>query len=181
MTVWEDDRDNATSGTDIYGGLEELKRFEGRVFDGEEERDEPSRGRCGGVVLFHRRAVFRNPAEQSTTDGTGWYGLTTGETCEYYNILEVAPDGYASIGATSIDGAVISHNWIQYMYPLDHKVLIDNKFWDADTDPPPENWGSFSPSGWTGDQTSDCSIQVEDQSPGSTRQAPSTNFRSMAV
>ena len=65
------------------------------------------------------------------------------------------------------------------MYPLDHKVLIDNKFWDADTDPPPENWGSFSPSGWTGDQTPDCSIQVRIIF-RFTRQAPSTNFRSMA-
>ncbi|MEX1311749.1 MAG: prealbumin-like fold domain-containing protein, partial [Candidatus Sulfomarinibacteraceae bacterium] len=167
LTVWEDDRDNATSGIDIYGGLEELKRIEGNVFDGEEgDETSPLEGVTVELYCSDEEPSLGTLLSTATTNGSGWYGLTTGTTCEYYNIVELDPDGYASIAATSVDGTVLSHSWIQYVNPLDHKVLIDNKFWDADTDPPPENWTSFSPSGWTGDQTPDCSIQVEDQVSG---------------
>ena len=90
LTVWEDDRDNATSGTDIYGGLEELKRFEGRVFDGEEGSEtNPLEGVAVELYCSTEEPSLGTQLSNTTTDGTGWYGLTTGETCEYYNILEV--------------------------------------------------------------------------------------------
>jgi len=66
----------------------------------------------------------------ATTDAEGWYGLEVSEGYEYYHIRETDPDGYASIGATSVDGSVVGSNWIQYVAPLDGKVLTGNKFWD---------------------------------------------------
>ncbi len=69
--VWEDDRDDATSGTDIYGGLEELKRFKGRVFEGEEgDETNPLEGvavelvrKLCGSVCGGQRAAASFPGE----------------------------------------------------------------------------------------------------------------------
>ncbi|MCJ7702867.1 MAG: Ig-like domain-containing protein, partial [Anaerolineales bacterium] len=36
-----------------------------------------------------------------------------------------------STGASTIDGVVLSPDWIQYLYPLDSKTLEENLFWDA--------------------------------------------------
>ncbi len=71
----------------------------------------------------------------ATTGLTGWYELSTPETCEFYNILETDLADYASAGATTIGGTVINDNWIQYAFPLDGKSLDGNKFWDSPTTP----------------------------------------------
>jgi hypothetical protein len=66
----------------------------------------------------------------TTTDRTGWYGLDAEPVWEFYNILEVDPAGYQSVGARTVDGEVIDANRIRYAYPLGRKTLTGNRFWD---------------------------------------------------
>ncbi len=66
----------------------------------------------------------------TTTDLTGWYGLTVPPGYEYYNIVEIDPVGYVSEGATTVSGTVIGPNQIQYAHPLAGQTLTGNKFWD---------------------------------------------------
>ncbi|MDY7080208.1 MAG: hypothetical protein SXV54_25280 [Chloroflexota bacterium] len=66
----------------------------------------------------------------TTTDAAGWYGLVVSDTYEFYRILETDPDGYVSVGATTVSGTVRTSNWIEYELPLEGKVLTGNKFWD---------------------------------------------------
>ena len=66
----------------------------------------------------------------TTTNTEGWYDLPIPGICEYYNILETDPPDYASVGATTIGGRVVTSNWIEYAFPLGGKTLTDNKFWD---------------------------------------------------
>lgn len=71
----------------------------------------------------------------TTTDATGWYGLTVYDDdlglYEYVYLLEQDPDGYLSVGATTVDGIAASANRIEYVPPLEDKILTGNKFWDA--------------------------------------------------
>jgi len=70
---------------------------------------------------------------QTTTDATGWYGLSTYRLlglCDYYHIIETDPLCYFSIGATSVSGDVKEMNWIEYVAPYATKTLTGNKFWD---------------------------------------------------
>ncbi len=56
--------------------------------------------------------------DRTSTNGIGWYGLVPPGIWEYYNIFEVDPAGYVSEFASSVDGAVVNLNWIQYTNPL---------------------------------------------------------------
>ena len=47
-----------------------------------------------------------------------------------YNIVEVDPDDYLSLGATSVHGVIISHNQIQYQVRLSRQIHTGNTFWD---------------------------------------------------
>ena len=69
-------------------------------------------------------------ADTTLTDPTGWYSLKGYDGCDYYNIVEVDPDGYISSGATTVHGVVISPNQIQYQAPLSGQIHTGNKFWD---------------------------------------------------
>ena len=102
----------------------------------------------------------------TTTDPTGWYGLTTEAICEYYNILETDPPGFESDGATTVDGEVINDNWIEYAGPVSGLTLTGNKFWDLEIDPPPGGWGGFWPTGWVNTRTVSCGIEVSDSGSG---------------
>jgi hypothetical protein len=109
--------------------------FEGRVYDGPLGNEE---GPVPGVTvsLYGGNHPYDDPGtfiRSTTTDGAGWYGLTIYESdpsYEFYKIIETDPPGYASVGATSVDGVVRTSNWIEYVIPLAGKVLYDNKFWD---------------------------------------------------
>lgn len=68
--------------------------------------------------------------DTTTTNSDGWYGLNGYYGCDYYNIIESDPNGYFSTGATTVHGAVINANHIQYQAPLSGKIHTGNKFWD---------------------------------------------------
>ena len=167
LTVWEDDRNGATLGVDIYGGVEELFMLSGQVFEGDiGDESTPLEGATVELYCSNDEPAVGTFLSNTVSDGEGWYGLITGATCEYFNIQEIDPEGYISVGATSVGGAVVSDNWIQYTPPLLGKTLTDNDFWDDDTDPAPGGWSGFTPWPWTNDQTPDCTIQVQDEGSG---------------
>jgi hypothetical protein len=107
--------------------------FQGRVYKrqvGEEVYPAP------GVTVSVYGANDPYPNEgtlitSTVTDGDGWYSLTASDEYEHYHIRETDPDGYTSVGATSVGGEVKEANWIQYTLPLDDKTLTGNKFWDT--------------------------------------------------
>lgn len=109
-------------------------RLEGRVFSGS-AGDESTP--LDGVTVELYAANNPYPASSTflrstTTDATGWYGLTVYDTdyYEYFFLREVDPSGYVSTGASSVNGVVQEDNLIQYMIPLTGKTLTGNKFWD---------------------------------------------------
>ena len=71
------------------------------------------------------------------TNAAGWYGLPTTGNYEFYRIREFDPPFKVSVGATTVSGTVKTSNWIQYVVPLDRKILTGNKFWDK---PRPLKW-----------------------------------------
>jgi len=74
----------------------------------------------------------------TTTDEHGWYGIEVAKSYEFYSIRENDPSGYASVGATSVDGTVRTSNWIEHIIPLEEQTLTGNKFWDRhEMEPPP--------------------------------------------
>jgi hypothetical protein len=65
------------------------------------------------------------------------YRIEIAEGYEFYSIHENDPPGYASVGATSVDGTVRTSNWIEYIIPLEEQRLTGNKFWDrVELEPP---------------------------------------------
>ena len=106
-------------------------RLEGKVFDG--PVGDETRPLSGVTVQLW---CSNNTNDQgvlhtsTTTNAAGSFFFSISFVCEYYNIIEVDPAGYSSVGATWIGGSVKTSNWIQYPYPLDKSVLNNNKFWD---------------------------------------------------
>ena len=166
LTVWEDNRQAPTNALDVYGASVPLYRFSGRVFQG--LMGDESTPLAGIEVALH---CSNNPGEPGavvdtrTTDPEGWYGLLYANVCEFYNLVEVDPEGYLSAGASTVGGTVIDGNWIQYSYPIGGKVLTGNKFWDT-TDPAPGEWQSFVPADWVRSQTVAAAIRVRDVGSG---------------
>lgn len=137
LAAWEDGRNDATLGLDIYGETKTLALplLSGRVYAGEPEGE--STPLEGVTVELYCSADQQDQGwliNRTTTNADGWYGLMAGAVCEYYNIVELDPPWYTSAGASSVDGAVITDNWIQYDAPLTGETLTGNRFWDV---PPP--------------------------------------------
>ncbi|MEA1865910.1 MAG: PKD domain-containing protein [Euryarchaeota archaeon] len=110
----------------------------GRVYTG--DVGDESTPLSGVTVELYCSNNARDPGTliaSTTTDYEGWYGLLVSGVCEFYNILETDSAGYTSVGATSVDGTVVTSNWIQYEYPLDEKTLTGNRFWDRHVNLPP--------------------------------------------
>ena len=111
-----------------------LDTLTGRVYEGNAGVEPPGSTPIEGVTVS--LYCSNNHAQQgaflrsTTTGADGGYALDAREVCEFYNIIETDPAGYISNGATSVDGAVIDANWIEYTYPLAGKTLTGNKFWD---------------------------------------------------
>jgi parallel beta-helix repeat protein len=131
LIVWGDGRDAETQGMDIYGGMVRPDMLSGRVYKGEVgDESTPLGGVTVELYCSNDADDIETLITSTTTDSDGWYGLLVSGVCEFYNILETDPTGYTSVGATSVDGTVVTDNWIQYEYPLDGKTLTGNKFWD---------------------------------------------------
>ena len=106
--------------------------FQGRVYAGMVgDESQPLQGVT--VSLYGANNPYPDPGvliASTTTDAQGWYGLDAPDGYEFYSIRETDPPGYTSVGATTVDGTVRTSNWIEYVIPLDGKVLTGNKFWD---------------------------------------------------
>jgi hypothetical protein len=77
------------------------------------------------------------PVVTTTTDVTGWYGLSTNFMFPDYNlfnyvkIIETDPAGYFSTGVRSVDGILSGTNQIHFTtYNLTNKTITGNKFYD---------------------------------------------------
>ncbi len=109
----------------------------GRVYQGDKETEPPVSTAISGVTvkLFGSNNSNNLGIEigTTTTDVTGWYGLTAEVGYEFYTIVETDPPGLISDGAKSEGGTVINDNRIRYSTvsaPLSDQILTGNKFWD---------------------------------------------------
>jgi hypothetical protein len=111
----------------------------GRVYVGNVgDESTPKSGVTVRLYGSSNSGILGSQITSTTTDGTGWYSLLAPSGYEYYHIVEVDPSGYQSEGATSVDGTVISANWIEYSIvsePLSDQTLTGNKFWDKPIGP----------------------------------------------
>lgn len=131
LVVWEDGRNAVTQGMDIYGDLVSLAMLSGRVYAGNVGDESTSlSGVTAELYCSNNAGVLGTRIASTVTNAEGWYGLLVSSVCEFYNILETDLPGYESVGATSVDGVVVSSNRIQYTHPLEGKTLTGNKFWD---------------------------------------------------
>ncbi len=83
--------------------------FSGHVYEGETGAEPPLSTPLQNVTV--RLHCSQNASDVGTliastqTTAEGSYELATRSVCEYYNIIEINPPGYVSVGATSEGGA----------------------------------------------------------------------------
>jgi hypothetical protein len=131
LVTWEDSRDSATQGYNIYGSLEILYFLSGQVFDGlPGDTSHPLANVPVDLYCSNNANVLGTLASSTLTTRDGDYRLRVPGICEFYNILQNNLPGYESTGAQSINGVVKTFDWIQYTYPLGGKVVNANNFWD---------------------------------------------------
>lgn len=135
--AWEDGRNSETLGLDIYGNTVRLFNFSGKVFAGDlGDESAPLSGATVELYCSSAADDLGSLIASTLTNIDGWYTLQVASVCEFYNLVETDLIGYVSIGAISVDGSIIDENWIQYMQPLEGKMLTGNKFWDLERDIP---------------------------------------------
>lgn len=169
LAVWEDSRNYATQGVDIYGDLRTLSipTFAGHVYSGATgDTTTPLADVTVELYCSNTIGYLGELIAASATNSQGEYTLPAYKLCEVYDILETDPQGYLSVGAQTPGGVIINANWIYYTHPLTGKTLTENNFWDYPEGPsdtlPPGNWANFAPSWWINTQAPDCTVQVED-------------------
>jgi hypothetical protein len=109
--------------------------FQGRVYEGEVgDESHPLEGIT--VAVYGANNPYPDSGvwiRSTTTNAEGWYGLTVYDDdgpWEFYHIRQTNRRGYTSVGATTVGGTVRTDDWIEYVIPLERKVLTGNKFWD---------------------------------------------------
>jgi hypothetical protein len=172
LVVWEDWRNYPSTGVDIYGSMETITipSFSGVVYQGDVgDTTNPLSGVSMQLGCSSSQGYFGDLIYSTITNNLGEYQLPAYILCEYYNIQEIDPAGYFSVGAQSTTGIVYNSNWIYYTYPLPVD-LSGNLFWDKLSGPgdttPPGNWTNFIPPDWVNTQTVNASEQVEDTQSG---------------
>ncbi|HSB65508.1 MAG TPA: thrombospondin type 3 repeat-containing protein, partial [Anaerolineales bacterium] len=131
LVVWEDSRNLATTGIDIYGDLVKVYGLSGSVYQGfYPDTNSPMPGVSVDLYCSGNSGDLGTYLEETTTNGLGAFTLVDHGICSYYNIWEVNPLGYQSNYASSVGGVVITGDWIRYTGTLDGKVLVGNNFWD---------------------------------------------------
>ncbi len=114
---------------------DDLAVLSGRVYEGETGLEPPNSAPIQGVTVSlycsNNRSSQGSLLRSTTTDSNGWYGLQLGkdDVCEYFNIIETDLPGYTSNGASTMDGNVVTVNWIEFQAPIT-KDETGNKFWD---------------------------------------------------
>lgn len=169
LAVWEDSRNYATQGVDIYGDLRTLSipTFTGHVYSGTiGDTSAPLLDVTVELYCSNTIGYLGERIAASATNSQGEYALPAYKLCEVYNILETNPQGYLSVGAQSPGGVIVNADWIYYTHPLTGKTLTENNFWDYPEGPsdelPPGNWANFTPAVWINIQAPNCTVQVED-------------------
>jgi hypothetical protein len=146
LVVWEDDRDKATLGTDIYADLARLWRLSGHVYSGASGvTTTPLAGVTVQLYCSNNAGELGGLIGSAVTGADGAYGLQVGGVCEYYSLWQIDLPGFASAGAASLGGSVIHASWIQYTYPLEGKIGSGNNFWDQPSLAPPTPTNTLPP------------------------------------
>jgi cell division septation protein DedD len=131
LLAWEDGRDSATQGLNIYGDLATLNVVSGFVYRGlTGDQSQPLDGVTVSLACSSDSASQGTITATVATQSGGWFGFVAPAGCAYYNILETDLPGYTSVDATSQGGTVVNPNWIQYTAPLDGQTLGFNAFYD---------------------------------------------------
>jgi len=128
-----------------FAQLYAIDIISGRVYEGNSGTEPPTASALSGVTITlfgsNNSETIGISIGTTTTNGEGWYGLTATIGYEYYTLVESDPSGYHSVGASSVDGTVLSNNQIRFSTvsaPLSDQTLTGNKFWDQ-TDTPANN------------------------------------------
>jgi hypothetical protein len=127
--------DTASADGPAAGGAAAGALLSGRVYEGEVGVETtPLAGVTVTLYGSNGEHTLQTSLASTSTDATGWFGLTVPEAPQYefYNIVETDPDHYTSTGATTVGGTVVNDNWIQYM-SVDGRLsgtLTGNKFYD---------------------------------------------------
>ena len=133
LVAWEDGRNSATMGVDIYGDIVRVPVFSGFVLFN--FGTVPLNGVTVELYCSSDSVNLGSLIASTTTGSDGWFGLTALGTCGYYNVRETDRPGFTSLSATTVGGAAVNQNWVQYVYPLEGKTLTGNVF--RDTNPVP--------------------------------------------
>lgn len=104
--------------------------FSGRVFQGAVgDESIPVPGVTVSLYCASRPVDAGDLVTSTVTNGEGWYSLTGPDSCYFLSIIETVPRGISAIGATTVDGVVVSSTWIRYSAVYGGKTLTGNKFW----------------------------------------------------
>ena len=168
LVAWEDLRNAAVSGRDLYAEFVEQFRLSGRVYAG--TVGDTSLPLPGVTVRLHcsgNQGVLETLVDSTTTDPEGWWGLPVTAACDFHELWMVNPEYHLPDDATSVGGEVLSPTWIEYAVPLRGKILTGNRFFTVSQDPVPEPWANFSPSGWwTSSLVAPVTVQISDVGSG---------------
>ena len=112
--------------------------FSGYVYRGNVgDRSQPMDGVLVRLYGASSPSVVGTRLADRQTGGGGFFQLFTNQSYPYYNLLEVDPAGYSSMGAVAgAGGTVVSANWIQYAAPAEG-VHPGNEFYDLPSTPTP--------------------------------------------
>jgi len=106
----------------------------GQVFSGNKgNTSTPISGVTVKLYASNNEDQLGSQIASTSTDKNGQYSLLASSGYEYYNIVETDPQGYKSVGASSVDGSVINSNRIRYSIgsqPLSDQTKTGNNFWD---------------------------------------------------
>lgn len=131
LLAWDDGRDRADAGSEIYAQVLEVDQLRGVVYEGQAgDLSKPIAGVTVSLGCSPYPDAIGNTVETDVTDDWGWFRLNAPAGCAYYNIVETDPSGYISNAATAQYATVKSPNWIQYQPPLEGKILHMNYFFD---------------------------------------------------
>ena len=105
--------------------------FQGMVFAGDVgDENHPLSGVTMTLYCSNNSGDLGNSCASTTTNSSGWYGLTVSVSYEYVSIVETNPSGYTSVGATTTGGGtVINSDRIRFYVPSSG-THTGNKFWD---------------------------------------------------
>lgn len=136
LQVWTDDRDSTAEGLEVYGELVKVNQLSGVVYQGESgDTSHPLAGVTVTLACSLTAEEQGTVVETSVSDTGGRFRMNAPGGCTYYNLLEADPIAYSSKAATSLDGVVRDPSWIQFIPPLEGKILHANAFYDLPASP----------------------------------------------